>query len=248
MSNLELVLQEGERLDDLHRKGYRIIQNPRYFSFGMDAVLLSAFAKVHKNEKHMDFCCGNGIVPILLAAKCAGASYCGMEIQEPLADMAMRSVALNGLEDKIRIIHGDIRKAAGILGHGTFDVITVNPPYMAAGSGFENEDSPMAIARHEIMCNLEDVAISAAKLLRFGGRLYMVHRPGRLADIVFTLRKHGLESKILRFVQSKIGEGPNTLLIMAAKGGKVHLNVEKPLIVYDEQGKYTQEVYEIYYE
>ena len=248
MSGLDLVLQEGERLDDLHRNGYKIIQNPRFFSFGMDAVLLSAFAKVYKNEKHMDFCCGNGIVPILLEAKCMGTSFWGMEIQEQLADMASRSVALNGLEEKINIIRGDIKEAAGMLGHGAFDVITVNPPYMATGSGFENENSPMAIARHEIMCNLDDVAAAASKLLRFGGRFYMVHRPGRLTDIMFTLRKYSLEPKILRFVQSKVDEPPNTLLIMAAKGGKVHLNVEKPLIVYDEQGKYTREVHGIYYE
>ena len=244
----DLILQEGERLDDLHRNGYKIIQNPRYFSFGMDAVLLSAFAKVHKNERHMDFCCGNGIIPILLAAKCDGVNFWGMEIQKQLADMAARSVALNGLGDEIRIIHGDIKGAADMLGHGTFDVITVNPPYMAAGSGLENESSPMAIARHEIMCSLDDVADSASKLLRFGGRLYMVHRPGRLADIVFTLRKHGLEPKTLRLVQSKADEAPNTLLIMAAKGGKAHLNVEKPLVIYDQHGKYTREVYGIYYE
>jgi tRNA1Val (adenine37-N6)-methyltransferase len=162
--------------------------------------------------------------------------------------MATRSVALNGLEDKINIIHGDIKNAVDILGHGNFDVITVNPPYMAAGSGLENESSPMAIARHEIMCNLDDVAASASKLLRFGGRFYMIHRPGRLADIIFTLRKHGLEPKALRLVQPKAEEAPNTLLIMATKGGKVHLNIEKPLIIYDGQGKYTREVHEIYYE
>ncbi|MCL2397897.1 MAG: tRNA1(Val) (adenine(37)-N6)-methyltransferase [Defluviitaleaceae bacterium] len=243
-----MPLKDGERLDDLHRNGYKIIQHPKGFCFGMDAVLLAAFAKVHKNENHMDFCCGNGVVPILLAARYAGASFYGMEIQEQPAEMAKRSVALNGLCDKISIIHGDIKEAADIFGHGSFDVITVNPPYMPPGSGFENESTEMAIARHELKCNLDDVALAASKALRYGGRLYMVHRPGRLADIICALRDHGLEPKILRFAQPRAGGAPNMLLIMAIRGGKPHLNMEPPLIIYDSKGVYTQEVRELYYE
>jgi tRNA1Val (adenine37-N6)-methyltransferase len=243
------VLKAGERLDDLHRNNYKIIQHPGFFSFGMDAVLLSAFAKIHKNEKHLDLCTGNGIVPLLLAARYQNLalSFCGVEIQEVLADMARRSVAINGLDGKIDIVCGDIKQSLSFFGHSSFDVITANPPYMEAGSGFKNESYEMTIARHEVLCTLDDVCASAAKLLRFGGRFYMVHRPGRLADIVSSLRNHGLEPKVLRFVHPKAACLPNTLLVMAAKGGKPHLNVDVPLIVYDEAGKYTREVYEIYY-
>ncbi|MDR2183693.1 MAG: tRNA1(Val) (adenine(37)-N6)-methyltransferase [Clostridiales bacterium] len=242
----EALLKAGERLDDLHRNNFRIIQNPAYFTFGMDAVLLSSFAAVHKNETHMDLCSGNGIIPILLAAKNRGISYGGVEINEKLADMAVRSVALNGLEDKIRIHNADIRALGGF--GANFDVVTANPPYMAGGTGAKNESYDRAIARHEILCNLEDVASAAAKLLRFGGRFYMVHRPGRLADIVVALRKYGLEPKTLRLVQPKAGAAPNMLLIAAAKGGKPHMDIKPPLVVYDDAGQYTKEIYEIYYE
>ncbi|MCL2376148.1 MAG: tRNA1(Val) (adenine(37)-N6)-methyltransferase [Defluviitaleaceae bacterium] len=239
-------LKDGERLDYLHREDFKIIQNPAYFMFSMDAVLLSAFATVHKSETHMDLCCGNGIIPILLAAKNKGISYAGAEINEKLVDMAMRSVALNGLEEKIAIHNMDIRKMDGF--GADFDVVTANPPYMAAQTGAKNENYDMAIARHEILCSLEDVVRAAARLLRFGGRFYMVHRPGRLGDIVASLRQYNLEPKILRFVQPKVDSPPNILLIAAAKGAKPHLDVKPPLIVYDEKGQYTEEIRRIYYE
>ena len=243
------ILKSGERLDDLHRNNYKIIQNPLFFSFGMDAVLLSAFAQVNKNEKHLDLCCGNGIVPILLAARFPdkNAVFCGIEIQAPLADMAARSVVYNSLGDKVSMVCGDIKDEPSAFDHAYFDVITANPPYMAAGSGFENEGYETAVARHEILCNLDDVCAAASRLLRFGGRFYMVHRPSRLADAITSLRKFGLEPKTMRFVQPKAGSEPNTLLIMATKGGKVQLNVAPPLIIYDDDGKYTEEVFKIYY-
>ena len=244
----EILLKDGERLDDLHRDGLKIIQHPDYFTFGMDAVLLSSFAVVHKNEIHMDLCCGNGVIPLLLAAKNKGTSYSGAEINEKLADMAMRSVALNGLEDKVRIHNADIRSMESLGLKDNFDAVTANPPYMAPDTGAKNESYDMAIARHEILCSLDDVISAAAKLLRYGGRFYMVHRPGRLADIVVTLRKHGLEPKILRFVQPRAETPPNTLLISASKGGKPHLDVKPSLIVYDCNGKYAKEIYSIYYE
>ena len=242
----QILLKDGERLDDLHRNNYKIIQNPAYFAFGMDAVLLSSFAVVHKSETHMDLCCGNGVIPILLASKNKGISYAGAEINEKLVDMAKRSVALNGLEDKITIYNTDIRYMDGF---GTnFDVVTANPPYMAAQTGAQNENYDMAIARHEILCNLEDVVSAAAKLLRYGGRFYMVHRPGRLADIVAALRKFDLEPKTLRLVQPKADASPNTILIAAAKGGKPHLDIKPPLVVYNDQGQYTEEIIRIYYD
>ena len=243
------VLKSGERLDDLHRNDFKIIQNPLYFSFGMDAVLLSSFAKINKGERHLDLCAGNGIVPILLAARYAGlaAGFWGIEIQEQLVEMAGRSVAFNGLEGVVSIVCADIKNEPDFFAHGSFDVVTANPPYMAVGSGFENVNCNMAMARHEILCNLEDVCACAAQMLRFGGRFYMVHRPGRLADIVASLRSNGLEPKLLRLVQPKAVSRPNMLLIMAARGGRPHLNVEAPLVVYGDEGVYTREVNEIYY-
>ena len=245
--NMDVKLKSGERLDDLHRSNFKIIQNPQYFSFGMDAVLLAAFTQIHKNEKHLDICSGNGVIPILLAARYPYGNFCGLEIQEDLAEMASRSVALNGLGDKIRIICGDLKQADKLLPQASFDVLTANPPYIVSGGGFENLNREMAIARHEIMCTLEDVCECAAKMLRFGGRLYMVHRPSRLADVICAMRNAGLEPKILRFVQPKAGQNPNTMLIMAAKGGKPQLNTAPPLVVYGPDGEYTQEVYDIYY-
>jgi len=243
---MENILRDGERLDDLHRNNYKIIQHPDYFTFSMDAVLLSAFAIVHKSETHMDLCSGNGVIPILLAAKNKGISYAGAEINEKLTGMAMRSIELNGLSDKIHMHHVDIRSMDSF--GGNYDVVTANPPYMANDTGAKNENYDMAIARHEILCNLDDVAAAAAKLLRYGGRFYMVHRPGRLTDIMVTLRKYRLEPKILRLVHPKAGAAPNTLLISAAKCGKPHLDIKQPLIVYDEKGQYTEEIRRIYYE
>jgi len=243
---MPIALKDGERLDDLHRNNYKIIQNPQYFTFGMDAVLLSAFAKIRPNESHMDLCCGNGIIPILLEAKYPGGTYAGVEIQDELSDMAARSVALNGLADKISIHNMDIRNLDDF--GRNFDVVTANPPYLAAHTGFENESYDRAIARHEILCTLDDVIRAAAKLLRFGGRFYMVHRPGRFADIICTLRKHSLEPKTLRLVQPKVNADPNTLLIAAAKGGKPHLDLKQPLVIYDDKGQYTDEVHRMYYD
>jgi len=241
-----ITLKDGERLDDLHRNGTKLIQNPAYFMFGMDAVLLSAFATVHKNETHMDLCCGNGVIPILLSLKNKGTSYAGVEINEKLVDMATRSVTLNGLEDKITIHYADIRNMDSF--DMNFDVVTANPPYMATQTGAKNESYDIAIARHEILCNLEDVARAATRLLRFGGRFYMVHRPGRLVDIMTTLRKYNLEPKVLRLAQAKADALPNILLISATKGAKPHLDVKSPLIIYDSEGQYTEEVRRIYYD
>jgi tRNA1Val (adenine37-N6)-methyltransferase len=212
----------------------------------MDAVLLSSFATVHKNETHMDLCCGNGIIPILLAAKNKGASYMGAEINENLVDMATRSAALNGLTDKISIHHIDIRHMDDF--GANFHVVTANPPYLAADTGAQNKKCHMAQARHEISCTLDDVARAAAKLLRFGGRFYMVHRPARLADIISALRRHKLEPKLLQTVQPKATAPPNMLLIAAKKGAAPHLDIKPPLIVYDALGQYTDEINRIYYD
>ena len=243
---MEVLLKDGERIDDLHRNGYQIIQDPERFCFGMDAVLLSGFAKVKPGERVLDMGTGTGIIPILLEAKTKGESFTGLEVQPESADMAFRSVQLNGLEDRVHIVTGDIKEASQIFGTESFQVVTCNPPYMTANHGLQNPDQPKAIARHEVLCTLEDVITQASKVLRTGGRFYMVHRPFRLAEIMSGLCAHGLEPKRMRLVYPFVDREPNMVLIEALKGGKPRITVEKPLIIYKEPGKYMDEIYDIY--
>ena len=246
MSSMKIELKEQERLDELHRNGYRIIQNPSRFCFGMDAVLLSGYAMVKEGETALDLGTGNGIIPILLEAKTKGKHFTGLEIQEESADMARRSVALNGLDEKIKIITGDIKEAGEMFEAASFDVITSNPPYMIGQHGLVNPDSPKAIARHELLCTLEDVIRVSARLLCTGGRFYLVHRPFRLAEIMTILVKYRLEPKRMRLVYPFVDKEPNMVLIEALRGGNSRIRVEKPLIVYKEPGVYTDEIYDIY--
>lgn len=239
-------LNPKERIDDLHRNGYKIIQNEEGFCFGIDAVLLSSFADVKKNEKMLDLGTGTGILPILMEAKSEGQHFTGLEIQKESVDMALRSVALNHLQEKITIVEGDIKEASTIFGKRTFDVVTSNPPYMIGSHGIENTDMPKAIARHEILCTLQDLVRETAYLLKPGGRFYMVHRPFRLAEIFATLMTYRLEPKRMRLVYPYVDKEPNLVLIEAVYGGKSRIQVEKPLVVYKEAGKYTDEIYEIY--
>ena len=240
------MLKPNERIDDLQRNNYRIIQDPERFCFGMDAVLLSGFAKAKEGDHVIDLGTGTGIIPILMEAKTKASNLVGLEIQPESADMAQRSVELNHLEKKIRIVTGDIREASSIFGAATFDVVTSNPPYMTEHHGIMNEKSPKAIARHELLCTLEDVIRQAAKLLRPGGSFYMVHRPFRLVDIMVLMREHHLEPKRMKLVYPYIDKEPNMVLIEGLRGGRPRMTVEKPLIVYKEPGVYTDEIYEIY--
>ena len=239
-------LKEHERLDDLHRNGYRIIQNEKAFCFGMDAVLLSGYAAVRERERAADLGTGTGIIPILLEAKTGGEHFTGLEIQAEMADMARRSVALNHLEEKIDIVCGDIKEASQIFGAASFDVVTTNPPYMNDADGLQNPDPVKAIARHEVLCTLEDVVREGAKLLVPGGRFYMVHRPHRLVEIINTMTSFKLEPKRIKFVHPFVDKEANMVLIEGIKGGKSMIKVEKPIIVYKEQGVYTDEIYDIY--
>lgn len=239
-------LLEGERIDDLERNGYKIIQNSEKFCFGMDAVLLSGFANIKKGERALDLGTGTGIIPILLEAKTEGSEFKALEIQSESADMARRSVALNGLENKIEIIDGDIKEASRIFGRASFDVVTSNPPYMNDSHGLKNPDMPKAIARHEVLCTLDDVVREASYVLKEKGRFYMVHRPHRLIEIINTLTKYRLEPKRIKMVHPFIDKDANMVLIEAVKGGNSFLKMEKPLIVYKEPNKYTDEIYDIY--
>lgn len=236
-----------ERIDDLHRNGYKIIQNPEYFCFGCDAVLLTGFTKIKKNEVSMDLGTGSGVIPILLEAKTPGSHFTGLEIQEEMAEMARRSVALNGLTEKIDIHLGDIKKIKDNYKESSYDVVTSNPPYMNNGGGLKNAFSPKAIARHEVCLTLEDIISGACHLLRAGGRLYMIHKPHRLVEIFTLLRKYKLEPKTMRQVQPFIEKPPEMVMLEAIKGANPMLKVEPALIIYSENNVYTNEVYDIYY-
>ena len=239
-------LKENERIDDLQRNGYRIIQNPEKFCFGMDAVLLSGFARVKEGAQALDLGTGTGIIPILLEAKTEAKHFTALEIQEESADMARRSVQLNGLEDKIDIVTGDIKEADKLFAAASFDVITCNPPYMIGKHGLTNPDAPKAIARHEILCTLEDVVRNAAKLLKPGGSFFMVHRPFRLAEIITVMTQYKLEPKRMQLVYPYVDKEPNMVLIEGRRGGKPRMTVEKPLIIFKAPNVYTDEMYDLY--
>ena len=241
-----MILKENERIDDLQRNHYKIIQDPERFCFGMDAVLLSGFARAKEGDRVLDLGTGTGIIPILMEAKTQAAHFIGLEIQRESADMAARSVSLNHLEGKIEIVTGDIKEAVSLFGAASFDVVTCNPPYMTEHHGLTNPEAPKAIARHELLCTLEDVISQAARLLKPGGNFYMVHRPFRLVDIITLLRTYGVEPKRMKMVYPFVDKEPNMVLIEANRGGRPRLSVEKPLIVYKEPGAYTDEIYDIY--
>ena len=243
---MKVELKAGERIDELQRNGYQIIQNENGFCFGMDAVLLSGFAKVKKGENALDLGTGTGIIPILLEAKTEGRHFTGLEIQETSADMAQRSVCLNDLNEKVEIVRGDIKEAVDLFGKASFDVVTSNPPYMTGQHGLVNPDMPKAIARHEILCTLEDVIRQVSALLKENGRFYMVHRPFRLSEIMVTMSRYRLEPKRMKLVYPFVDKEPNMVLIEGLKGGRPRVTVEKPLIVYEKPGVYTSEIYDIY--
>lgn len=247
-SQKEDLLAKGERLDDLQRGGLHIIQNPDWFCFGMDAVLLSSFARASEGDACLDLGCGNGVIPLLMSAKTEGASFTGLEIQEDVADMAMRSVRWNHIEDKVHIVHGDIKEATSIFGTASFDVITSNPPYLPQSKGIVGGASHKALARHELQCSLSDVIENGTKLLKPGGHFYMVHRPFRLAEIISLMVENRLEPKRMRLVYPYVDKEPNMVLIEGVRGGNSQMTVDPPLVVYAGEKEYTKELKKMYYE
>ncbi len=251
----EEFIRDGERVVDLQRSNLRLLQAPDRFCFGIDAVLLSAFAEIRAGERCLDMGTGTGILPLLFAAKTEAAELVGLELQPESADMADRSVRMNIaaqcddmplLEGRVRIVQGDLKEASKMFGRSSFDVVTCNPPYMTGGHGIVNPADAKAIARHEIACTMEDVAREAAAVLVPGGRLYIVHRPFRLAELMCTLSRYGLEPKRMRLVYPYVDREPNLVLLGCVRGGKPRIEVEKPLILWDKPGEYTAEVQELY--
>lgn len=243
----ELLREEcGERLDDLQCNGLYLIQDPDKFCFGIDAVLLSNFVEVKKNGHVVDLCTGSGIVPILLSAKTGAKKITGIEIQSDIADMARRSVSYNKLDEKIDIINDDISNALKYINNCSVDSVCVNPPYMKDTTAIKNPDLPMAIARHELLTDLDTVINIASKLLKESGKFFMVHRPSRLSEIFASMRQNRIEPKRLRFIHPYIESKANLVLIEGAKGSGVWLDVEPPLVVYKDKNVYTDEVLKIY--
>lgn len=246
MNETEAYLEPGERLDDLLTHSLKIIQSPEVFSFSLDAVLLARFAGVPPRGRVLDLCTGNGVVPLLLTTR-TEARIDGVEIQPRLADMAARSVKLNGLEERIAILEQDLR-AWRVEGDGDlYDAVTVNPPYLPLRSGDHKENHHQAMARHEIGCKLEDVVAACARSVKRGGRVSMVHRPSRLADIIVLMRRHKLEPKRIRFVHPRKEAEANMVLIEATREGKPEVRLLPPVIVYGDDGDYTPELLAVFY-
>lgn len=237
-----VVINENERIDDLQCQGLKVISNPDVFCFGIDAVLLANYAKAKPGQRVLDMGTGNGVIPILMTGKCPGACFTGLELQEISYDLAVRSTILNGLTQQVKMVQGDIREASHLFGGASFDVITVNPPYMNENHGLVNPLGHKAIARHEIACTLEDVIREASRMLTFRGCFYMVHRPRRLGEIICTMREHRLEPKELVMVHTHAHKEAKLVLVLGVKDGSAFLKVKPPLIIYGENGKYTKDM------
>ena len=236
-----------ERIDDLQYKGLKIIQNTEGFCFGVDSVLLTEFARdMKKNKTIVDLGTGAGIIGILLSKKVKASKIIGVEIQKDVANMAKRSVELNNLQNIMQILNEDVKNLS--LEKNSFDYVVTNPPYKKKGTGIINREDKQIISRHETTVNLEEWIKVASQLLKDNGAIYMVHRPERLNEIIENLRKYRLEPKRIRFVYPKINKNSNLVLIKAVKYANSFLKVEKPLIIYNEDGTYTDEILKIYEE
>lgn len=244
--NRDYFVMEDETLDDLQLNGIFVIQKKAAFRFGVDAVLLANFARIKNGARVIDLCSGTGIVPFIIAGKTKAAHITGLEIQDEMVDMANRTTEYNNLADRIDFVNGDLKNTELLKTFEKADVVTVNPPYKLQNSGIKNIDDKNAIARHEICCNLEDVIKAAKTVMKDNGRLYMVHRPERLADIMCQMRKYKIEPKLIKMVQPSSKKAPNMVLVEGQNNGGAFLKWEPPLFIYAESGKYSDELNEIY--
>lgn len=242
----KVVVKENESIDDLQLKGLKLIQKKDSFRFGVDAILLSEFANIKKNFRVIDLCTGTGIVPFLILGKYEPKEIVGIEVQEEIAEMANRSTVLNNVENKIKFINRDLKDIEFLKQLGRFDALTVNPPYKLNNSGIVNPSDKLAIARHEVLCTLEDVIATSRILLKDNGRMYMVHRPERLADILTLMRKYKIEPKRIRMVHPNTKKSPNIVLIEGQRDGGKFLKWDPPLYVYNDNGEYSDEINKIY--
>jgi len=240
------LINKDETCEDLQLEGLKIIQKSEGFRFGVDAVLLADFAKGIFSNKTLDLCSGSGIIPTILSAKTKTVEFFGLEIQQEICDMAVRSAKMNGLSEKIKFHCGDLRQAEMIYGKRQFNLITCNPPYMPVGTAIMNDADTKIISRHEIMCNLEDVIKASSMLLVQKGHLLLVHKPARLTDIICLMRKYEIEPKRIRLVHKKTDSEPSLILVDGAyKGGK-ELRILPPLFLYNDDGSETDDLKRIY--
>ena len=240
------LVREDETLDDLQLNGINIIQKKKAFRFGIDAVLLANYANVKNKHTVIDLCTGTGIVPFIIAGKTKAKKVLGIEIQDEFVEMAHRSVEINNLQDRVDFMCADLKDTAVLKKLERADVVTVNPPYKLMNAGIKNATDKLTIARHEVLCNLENVIAASRILLKDNGRLYMVHRPERLADIFCLMRKYKIEPKRVQFVHPSAKKAPNIVLVEGQRDGGSFLKFEEPLYVYDDKGCYTKEIDEIY--
>ena len=243
---MEINLNIDESIDDLQLNGLKLIQKNDGFRFGVDAVLLSDFADIKKKHRVVDLCTGTGIVPFLVYGKYRPQEVYGVEIQEDMVEMAQRSSKLNETTDTIKFINADLNDKKKLSELGRFDVVTVNPPYKLNNAGIVNPHDKLAIARHEIMCTLEDVIVSARNLLKDNGRMYIVHRPERLADIFCLMRKYKIEPKRVKMIHPNTKKAANIVLVEGQRDGGAFLKWEEPLYVYDDNGNYSKQIDKIY--
>lgn len=243
--NNNVEIKNDENIDDLQLNGLMLIQKKDGFKFGVDAVLLSDFANVKKKHKVIDLCTGTGIIPFLLYGKYNPSSIKGIEIQEDMVEMANRSVELNKI-NSIEFIHSDLKDIKFLKTLEKADVVTVNPPYKLSNAGIVNPSDKLSIARHEILCNLENVIEASRVLLKDNGRLFMVHRPERLADIITLMRKYKIEPKRIRMVHPNKNKAPNIVLVEGQRDGGAFLKWDNPIYVYNEDGSYSDQINEIY--
>lgn len=244
---MKIELKDNERIDDLQLNNLKIIQNKNGFCFGIDSVLLSDFSKeISMGSTVLDLGTGTGILGILLCGKTNLSKIYGVDVQEEVCQMAKRSIKLNNLENRFEIINDNIKNLNTIFENCSIDAIVSNPPYKKDNSGLKNESKTKLISRHEITASLEDFVEISSKLLKNNSSLYMVHRPERLSDLFYLLRKYKLEPKKLRMVQSYFDSKPKLVLVKATKNAKSFLNIENPLIIYNKDGTYTNEILKIY--
>ena len=244
MNSAELF--DGERLEDLQCGGMKLIQSPRYFRFGVDAVLLADFCRLKAGETAVDLGTGTGVIPLLLCAKTRAKRIVGLEIQKDCAEMAIRSVFLNEATDRVSIVEGDIKNVSELFSASMANVIISNPPYIKVGAGKINESEQIAAARHELLCSLDDVMKAAAWLIKPSGRFYMVHRPQRLSDIICSARAHSLEPKQIQHVCAYDRKPPILILMEFIEGGTSYLKTLAPLVLYEANGGYSAELRRIY--
>ncbi|HHV18103.1 MAG TPA: tRNA1(Val) (adenine(37)-N6)-methyltransferase [Thermoanaerobacterales bacterium] len=237
----------GERIDDLLCNGLKIIQHKNSYRFAIDAVLLANFVKAGKKDKIIDLGTGSGVIALLISAKTDAEEIVGIEIAQGAFDRAVRSIKMNRLQERVKIIHGNLKEAVNIFGRESFSVVVTNPPYMTVKEGKISPNPDLAIARHEVAAALQDVVKAARGLLTFSGRFYMVYRTVRLTDAIYEMKLQGLEPKILRFIHPRAGDSPNLFLLMAQKGAGPGLKILPPLVVYNNDGSYTDEIKEIYF-